>query len=178
MFVAVIMGYVVTAIFAFCGIAATVIFLSDMSQISDKMEFITGICMAAWPLAVAAVVYLLTQISLLIERQGIISANFSTTTATPTAKTAAAAPGKLQPPAPLPAGRYFHVSAPSPMPQMTPTLPQKSTSVEKTEISIEEAANIATAAAAAAAQEAAEPAEKIEPVIKRREGDLSFFRVD
>lgn len=178
MFIAVIAGYVIAALLAFCGLFGIILFLTDEQQIAGQAAFIKEIALAAWPLAAGTVIYLLTQIALLLERQGILTADWQEQNSE--AKQNGEDDGKLKPPAPLPAGSYFHASPapPSPMPRMTPTLPQPPTQSAEAEPSIQEAADIASLAARAAAQEAAEPSEEIKPVIKRRESDLSFFRVD
>lgn len=179
MFLAVILGYLVAALFAFCGIANICMFLSSAKQGMGAQLFIGGLSLAAWPLAVAAIVYLLTQLAILLEQQGIIAANSETETDSPHGKEDAA-PKR---PAPLPAGSYFHAEpAPRPTPpQLTPTLPQNQPAATPpaTEApSIAEVENIATAAAEEAAREEAEPAADKKPIIKRRDDGLSFFRVD
>lgn len=178
MFIAVIAGYVVAALLAFCGLFGIILFLTGEQEIAGQAAFIKEIALAAWPLAAGTVIYLLTQIALLLERQGILTADWQEQNS---GAKQSDDDSKLKPPAPLPAGSYFHAGpapSPPPMPRMTPTLPQPPAQSAETEPSIQEAADIATLAARAAAQEAAEPSEEIKPVIKRRESDLSFFRVD
>lgn len=177
MFIAVIAGYVIAALFAFCGIFGIFFFLTGIQSGMDQLTFVRDLATSGWPLAAAAVIYLLTQIALMLERQGLLSAEWHEQKETEGETTA----GKMVPPAPLPMGSYFHASAPPqqpPLPRMTPTMPQPPTGMPEGEPSIEEAADIATLAAKAAAQEASEPTDDIKPVIKRRDSDLSFFRVD
>ncbi len=178
MFLAVILGYLVAALFAFCGIANICIFLSSAKQGMGAQHFIEELSLAAWPLAVAAIVYLLTQLAILLEQQSIVAVDLETEKDSPHSKET----DVPKRPAPLPAGSYFHAEpAPRPTPpQLTPTLPQNTpAATPPTEApSIAEVENIATAAAEEAAREEAEPAADIKPIIKRRNDGLNFFRVD
>ncbi len=177
MFIAVIAGYLVAALFAFCGLASIIIAISSMSQGMGAQLFLTGLCQAAWPLAVGVGIYLLTQIAIMLERQGIIISDMDEQEAPADKKSQDATPKR---PAPLPSGSYFHTdSAPrAPRPAAKQPSSEYNTAVAPEAPSIAEIEDIASAAAEEAAREAAEPTQEIKPVIKRRDDGLSFFRVD
>lgn len=177
MFIAVIAGYLVAALFAFCGLASIIIAISSMSQGMGAQLFLTGLCQAAWPLAVGVGIYLLTQIAIMLERQGIIISDMDDQETPADKKAKEAAPKR---PAPLPSGSYFHTDSapraprtPAPQPHV-----ENPPSAAPEAPSIAEIKDIASAAAEEAAREAAEPTQEIKPVIKRRDEGLSFFRVD
>ncbi len=157
MFLAVIMGYVVSAVFLFCGIANTVIYLQGLNPSMTAPDFVNGLALAMWPLAIAAVIYILTQMAILIERQCIITEN----------------PPLAQSPA-LPKGKSTRPAAPStpaPLPQAKsiPTSLKEATA----------AAAIAAADASAAAWEnKGNHTASSQGSDEKRQEDLQFFRID
>ncbi len=72
MFLAVTAGYLVAALFAFCGIVSTCLFLTDIPPGTGPLEFVNSLVMASRPLAVASGVYLLTHLAMLLQRQNIV----------------------------------------------------------------------------------------------------------
>lgn len=194
MFSAVIAGYLISALFVFCGFVNTYLYVSSIEQDMGVQNVMVGLCTAAWPLAVAVAVFLLTQMAILLERISIYAAMTPESTpapkpvATGAAASGAATPGKRSPLPPLPTGSYFRAdAAPTPAPAAAPAPQKKETHTAPAEPepaadmlapSIDEIADIASAAAEEAAREAAEPGEEIKPVIKRHEGGLNFFRID
>lgn len=110
-------------LFAFCGIVNLATFLSEPAAITNHSDFTTGLVQAAWPLAVAVVVCLLTEIAGLLTRQSIMLSGLKQDEATEKQE----AP-KKQPkhPAPLPSSAYFDTSAtpaPVPTPELKPQVP-------------------------------------------------------
>ena len=55
MFAAVILGYLVSTLLAFCGLVSVCCFLMDGAYTS-KLEFATGLAVASWPLGLAAII--------------------------------------------------------------------------------------------------------------------------
>lgn len=97
MFLAVIMGYIVAALFSFCGIANAVYFLQTIYPEMGYEAFLSGLAFALWPLAVGTASFLLVQIAILIEKQCILT-EARQNAATPSSFT----PKPPQSPAPLP----------------------------------------------------------------------------
>lgn len=62
--VAVIMGYILSAAFAYCGVVNLVVYILDEGS-SGFLRFTAGFPSVAWPLAVALFLYLLIQMALL-----------------------------------------------------------------------------------------------------------------
>ena len=175
MFLAVIAGYLVAALFAFCGLYNVIVFLTNLEQTAGATAFVNGTALAAWPLAVAAVVYILTRIAILLENQEIISSDFAEQQRSHTEELR---PQTKRPiaPAPLPSGSYFHAT---PVAQPSPSITQPShPRPAEAAPALDEVASIAASAAEEAEQEAASTEENTAPVIKRRNDGLSFFRVD
>lgn len=67
MFIAVIAGYVVAAVFAFCGVVQAVLFLQGCEHSMGTASFFHGLAVSLWPLAVACSIFLLTQIATMLE---------------------------------------------------------------------------------------------------------------
>ena len=176
MFAAVIAGYLVSALFVFCGLVNTCIFISNIEQDMGVQAAMSGLCVAAWPIAVATAIFLLTQIAVQLERMGILSTAQAEIPELPDSQTATPATKRAPHIPPLPTGSYFRADAPTPetkaalsFPAAVPQAPAPS---------IEELSDIASAAAAEAASEDVSPREEIPPVIKRNENGLNFFRID
>lgn len=156
MFIATIAGYLVATLFAFCGLVCLGHVLSDLSAIKSASEFVTTLAVAAWPLAVAVAIYLLTQIAGLLQRQGIMLSCVQTLQPPQPAPVA-----KVKKPAPVPpaqpaAADYFQAApAPEEPVALPPRVPQPPT---------EEAPTPAA------------PARKNE--VKETPNGLNFFRVD
>ena len=83
MFIATIAGYLIATLFAFCGIVNIWHVFADSSTISTASDFVNTLAMAAWPLAVAVVVFMLTQMAGLLQKQNILLSCLSQTPATP-----------------------------------------------------------------------------------------------
>lgn len=71
MFVAIILGYALAAIFALCGIFNCAAYCLDGSQGSDASSFLNGLVTAAMPLLYATILLLLIQVCTQLERMGI-----------------------------------------------------------------------------------------------------------
>ena len=108
MLIASIAGYLVAVLFGFCGIVNIASFLSEPEAITSHSEFTTGLVMAAWPLAVAVVVFLLTEIAGLLTRQSIMLSSLKQEEPAEKQETEKK---QLKRPAPLPASAYFDSSA-------------------------------------------------------------------
>lgn len=68
MFAAVIVGNVIAALFAFLGVGQVICYLSAEARPVGAAAFMFGLSVAAWPLAVAVVIYLLVQIACWLEK--------------------------------------------------------------------------------------------------------------
>lgn len=73
MFLAVVSGYVVSALFAFCGIANAFFFLQGVEQSAGYPTFLSGLAVHLWPLAVGCALFLLVQIAIQIEKQNLLT---------------------------------------------------------------------------------------------------------
>lgn len=115
-------------LFAFCGIVNLATFLSEPESITNHSEFTNGLVQAAWPLAVAVTIYLLTEIAGLLTRQSIMLSSLKQDEPTEKQETANKQPKR---PTPLPSSAYFDSSA-TPAPVATPELkPQVPTEPKK-----------------------------------------------
>lgn len=122
MFLASIAGYLVAVLFAFCGIVNLATFLSEPEAITNHSDFTTGLVQAAWPLAVAVAICLLTEIAGLLTRQSIMLSSLKQDETTEKQDAPKKQPKR---PAPLPSTAYFDssatpapVAAPEPKPQV------------------------------------------------------------
>ena len=136
----------------------------------------SGLCVAAWPIAVATAIFLLTQIAVQLERMGILSTAQAEIPELPDSQTATPATKRAPHIPPLPTGSYFRSDTPTPEMKAAPSFPAAVPQAPAP--SIEELSDIASAAAAEAASEEVSPREEIPPVIKRNENGLNFFRID
>lgn len=173
MFLAVIMGYVVSAVFLFCGIANTVIYLQGLNPSMTAPDFVNGLALAMWPLAIAAVIYILTQMAILIERQCIITENPPLAQSPALPKGKSTRPAAPSTPAPLPKAPFFPASHPA------ASSNQQAKSIPTSLKEAAAAAAIAAADTSAAAWEnkgnhTASPQGSDE----KRQEDLQFFRID
>ncbi|MBR3925704.1 MAG: hypothetical protein IKJ58_02965 [Akkermansia sp.] len=107
MLLALIAGYLVSVLFAFCGVVNTACVLIDAENGMGAHAFFNELALAAWPLAVGTIVYLLTRILYTLRQQQIIQQD---------AKPAASPPPPIKRPAPLPQGTYFKSPTPQPPP--------------------------------------------------------------
>ena len=115
-------------LFAFCGIVNLATFLSEPEAITNHSEFTNGLVQAAWPLAVAVAVLLLTEIAGLLSRQSIMLSSLKQDESTEKQTAANKHPKR---PAPLPSSAYFASSA-TPAPVATPEpKPQEPTETKK-----------------------------------------------
>ncbi|MBR2126556.1 MAG: hypothetical protein IJ943_07455 [Akkermansia sp.] len=153
MFIATIAGYLVATLFAFCGLVSIGHVLSDLSTIKSAAEFVNTLAVAAWPLAVAVVVYLLTQVASLLQRQGIMLSCVQPPLPAPVTKVKKPVP--VRPAQPMAADYFQTAPAPEEPVALPPRVPQPPT---------EEAPTPAA------------PARKNE--VKETPNGLNFFRVD
>lgn len=58
MFAAVLAGYLIATMFAFCGLVSTFSYLSGLTPQNDAAAIVNGLALAAWPLAVAALLFI------------------------------------------------------------------------------------------------------------------------
>lgn len=72
MFIAVILGYVLVAVFALCGVVSCADYCLERTP-GDAGQFLAGLVTAAMPLLYAAALMLLIQIATLLERLSIQS---------------------------------------------------------------------------------------------------------
>lgn len=66
--IAVLMGYLVSAFFVFCGVIKMAHHLQHQTQMQDYAFFLQGLATDGWPLAVGTALYLLTQIAVQCEK--------------------------------------------------------------------------------------------------------------
>lgn len=179
MSLAVIMGYVVAAVFLFCGIANTVIYMQHIQQTMTASAFVNGLAISMWPLALAAIVYLLTQIAILLERQCIVAENPPVPQAPapspsqPVSRTKSRGMTKL--PLPDPPRQTFPYGSPAPAASTQPARPAAPSSLRE--------AAAAAIAAAAASTAPKVPSSRRAPSSPAPEDesspeDLTFFRID
>ncbi len=107
MLLALIAGYLVSVLFAFCGVVNTACVLISAEKGMGSRDFFNELVLAAWPLAVGTVVYLLTRILYTLRQQQIVQQDV---------KPAASTPSPVKKPAPLPQGAYFKAPPPPPPP--------------------------------------------------------------
>lgn len=72
--IAVLLGYLSSTFFVFCGVLKMVTFIRHHEQMNDYAAFLGELAVEGWPLAVGTALYLLTQIALQCEKQAVISA--------------------------------------------------------------------------------------------------------
>lgn len=137
MFLAVVAGYVVSALFAFCGIANAIFFLQEMDQSAGYPAFLSGLAVHLWPLAVGCALFLLVQIAIQIEKQNLLTmeATFQMAQAKNNPPPSSRSLPKKRPepslqpdhPAPLSAPVHAQVpgSAPAASPAVDPSLPRE-----------------------------------------------------
>lgn len=71
--IAVLLGYLSSTFFVFCGVLKMVTFIRHHEQMNDYAAFLGELAVEGWPLAVGTALYLLTQIALQCEKQAVIS---------------------------------------------------------------------------------------------------------
>lgn len=187
MFVAVILGNVVAALFAFLGVGQVICYLSAEARPAGAAAFMFGLSVAAWPLAVAVVIYLLVQVACWLEKlyfAGSTDSSAPKVTGEALSRVPAAARHSKKeeeesPEAPV----FFKATAPPPPPPATVAPPI-----------YEEEMDVKSAAAFAAAMDSARHAESEEhkivtpvdddwdnetpPVPEKPKSGLSFFKID
>lgn len=82
MLLAFIAGYLVSALFAFCGVVSTAYVFMNAEKGVGSQAFFSELALAAWPLAVSAVVYLLTRILYILAQQQIMQQDAKTVVST------------------------------------------------------------------------------------------------
>lgn len=158
MFVALIAGYLVATLFAFCGITSIYYFISELPQGAGVVVYVNGLVAAAWPLAVGVAVFLLTQIANLLEVQKIMA--LSQPVAEP--QRPVSAKPKAKPPVAMPQGSYFKAT---PVPTPSPTAADIQSLAASIEKEAEEQGKTPT------------PAPAQQPIKKHEDNNLKFFRV-
>lgn len=68
MYIAVIFGRVVAALFAFCGVVNIITVVGAMTRTMGYSNFIHGLAEAAWPLAVGITIWILVEAILHLEK--------------------------------------------------------------------------------------------------------------
>ena len=68
MYIAVIVGRVVAALFAFCGVVNILVYAGGVTKAMGYMHFIGGLAEAAWPLAVGITIWILVEAILHLEK--------------------------------------------------------------------------------------------------------------
>lgn len=69
---AVLLGYLSSAFFIFCGLINMVSYLKSSPQMTDYAAFLDALATNGWGLAVGTALYLLTQIALQCEKQAVM----------------------------------------------------------------------------------------------------------
>ena len=149
MYIAVIVGRVVAALFAFCGVVNILAYAGGVTKAMGYMNFIHGLAEAAWPLAVGITIWILVEAVLHLEKL-VFHADSSAVPVT--------VPRKKPKPAKQPAGTPTYFNAP-PVSQPEPA-PAK--------------ADMRPATAPAPAPEPEKPAEKPIP----KDDGMKYFKVD
>ncbi|MBQ4613841.1 MAG: hypothetical protein IJB31_02815 [Akkermansia sp.] len=72
MAIAVLLGYLTSAFFAFCGVVKMVAYLQHQQPMQDYAAFLNGLAMEGWALAVGTALYLLTQIAVQCEKSAVM----------------------------------------------------------------------------------------------------------
>ncbi len=70
--IAVLLGYLSSAFFIFCGLINMVSYLQSSPPMTDYAAFLNTLATHGWGLAVGAALYLLTQIALQCEKQAVM----------------------------------------------------------------------------------------------------------
>lgn len=68
MYIAVIFGRVVAALFAFCGVVNIITVVGEMTRTMGYSNFIHGLAEEAWPLAVGITIWILVEAILHLEK--------------------------------------------------------------------------------------------------------------
>lgn len=169
MWIAVILGYFLSAAFAYCGVVNLAVYIAGVDNSTGYSLFVKGLPEAGWPLLAGMLLYVLIQIALLLEKQALLSSvvrpasplkNHEDTPAHEKRRTEEkAAPQevyfRIQPTPPLPGD----VAPATPRPAPTPGSPAFAPTPEETQEELP-----------------TPPHEKAENEEKRR--NLSFFRID
>lgn len=71
MFVAVLFGYLIAALFSFCGLAGIASAFNGFSPDVDYPVFLHTLAQQAWPLAAGIVIFLLVQIAVQLEKTAV-----------------------------------------------------------------------------------------------------------
>lgn len=73
MFIAVLFGYLIAALFSFCGLAGIASAFNCFSPDVDYPVFLHTLAQQAWPLAAGIVIFLLVQISVQLEKTAVLN---------------------------------------------------------------------------------------------------------
>lgn len=121
MFIAVIAGRVIAALFAFCGIVNIISYAGTVTRSMGYFKFIEDLAGAAWPLAAAATVWILVELLLQLEKLVMLNEAASVPMAMPrkSKSTPAPAPANGGVRKSEAAPSYFNAPA-QPEPQETP----------------------------------------------------------
>ncbi len=176
MFFAVIAAYVVATAFAFCGVVSMVSYIGAADRSMEYSAFLSGLVVAMWPIAVAMVLVLLTQIACLVEKWVLlwqIAQETAGPAETPKPKHPAAATPARAKAEEKPAPTYFPCDN---IQAITPPLLEKEDEEKPAEAtSAENSEQKANTPAAPASPDS--PATQPPPARKKEDG-LSFFKLD
>lgn len=185
MFIAVIFGYVMTAVMAFCGIFGIVSFFQGDLQDLGAAGYIQGLAVVSWPLVAAAALFTLVQVAILLEKLVIYSSMPQANIATPPAGTESPQPTQANHRStqsgvernPAMTGSFFHIepdSTPAPMELDSIAKLAHQTDCERTMPNTQPQEKSLTSEPENAAE--SPPGEQAENHCPG--GKLSFFRVD
>ena len=102
MFAAVLAGYLIATLFAFCGLVSTFSYLSSLTPQNDTTAIVNGLALAAWPLAVAALLFISATLAARLQTLTLLLACIQTSPESSPVKQK-----KPQPPQQQPEGTYF-----------------------------------------------------------------------
>lgn len=179
MFIAVVFGRILAAVMAFCGVFGVICFFQTNVQEPGAGGFASGLALAAWPLAAAAIIFTLVQVAILLEK--LITYNMMASAVqlpSQHAKKEVNSQAKsVIPQTSTTQGHFFHIapdSIPAPSPEeLREDLRQEITAAEP---ALQTDSN-QIAAEIRAADDGGTPHQAAEPLHHPNE-ELNFFRVD
>lgn len=126
MFIASVLGYIMVAVMAFCGVFGVVDFFQGDLESLGTAGYIQGIAAASWPLVAAAALCTLLQVALLLEKLVIYTTIAQNNAAKPLAgiettlqtREKRQSPQSGMEPNPVLTGSFFHIEPDSTLPPM------------------------------------------------------------
>lgn len=119
MFIAVVFGYIMTAVMAFCGIFGVVSFFQSNLQDLGAAGYIQGLAVVSWPLVAAAALFTLVQVAILLEKL-VIHSSASGANASAQGDEISTLSRQEVPSVPAVEGSFFHIEPDSiPSPQVS-----------------------------------------------------------